>query len=407
MPQQNKPLILQRTTFLLFGLVMATTSVFAQYPSTTTLIADVKAQNPTEFQTVTPTGNWAMTHDKVPDWQKPDACEHQVSIVGKKKPDGTWWTYGGIAIYNSAGGKMVFNRLFIIEDETSLNGVTIPDNSELISIFKQKLEERDPFLLKMNPSIAGATNFYGFELKGKPKVTGNKEEILLIYTVDITHDSYHGSGTKLSKRTSPVRVKLKKEGSDFVFSSLSKAGDYKLVEEQDFGSKAILESIPTYKNSSKSLAEFTNDNPSYPQVSGSNGEGYINDQELIPLIESTFLTKAENFAILFGEKGATMITEVKFKTIDGISAVTNGDSQMSKIVLLEYVFFNEKAAEQKFFVHTGQRQIEIQLKKDNLGWLISGAKFITEVEYVKQETIAWSYRNGTKDKAFAKRVFGM
>ena len=57
----------------------------AQYPSQSTLLADVKKQSPDEFVTITPEGSWSMFHDKVPDWQAPDACRHQVNIVGKKR----------------------------------------------------------------------------------------------------------------------------------------------------------------------------------------------------------------------------------------------------------------------------------------------------------------------------------
>ena len=107
----------------------------AQYPSQSTLLADVKKQSPDEFVTITPEGSWSMFHDKVPDWQAPDACRHQVNIVGKKKADGSFWTYSGLAIYAKAGNSFVFNRLFLIEDATKLNGLAIPDRDYFKELF--------------------------------------------------------------------------------------------------------------------------------------------------------------------------------------------------------------------------------------------------------------------------------
>jgi hypothetical protein len=395
--------------FFLFGLLFfIMPHAFAQYPSTSTLIADVKKKDPNAFVTVTPVGSWKMTHDKVPEWKDPDACEHVVEIAGSKKPDGTWWTYKAFVIYNKVGDKMVFDRVFLIEDETSLNGVNMPESSFFLNTFIDKMNVRDESFLRGNSFLKDATNFYSYELKGKPRATGTSEQIVAYATITVVFDSYAGGGFKMQKRSRDVQLKFEKKGNDFVylFGMHSQANDI-LLSETDFGSKAILETIPTFENSKKTLAEMTTQTPKYPEPMGSNGAGFPKDDELIALLEKTFLTKADNFKILFGERGKDMIIDVTFKVKDGEKAVSTDPSKMSKVYICNYIFFNEKEAEKKLTEITGSRELEINFLKEDVDWRINGAKFLTETEYIKQTSLNWSsYINTMRAKTYGKRVFG-
>lgn len=394
--------------FLLFGfLFFLMPHAFAQYPSTSALIADVKKKDPNAFVTVTPVGSWKMTHDKVPDWKDPDACQHVVEIAGSKKPDGTWWTYKAFVIYNKVGDKMVFDRVFLVEDETSLNGVNMPEPSFFLNTFIDKMNKRDEGFLRGNSFLQDATNFYSYELKGKPRATGTSDQIIAYATITVVFDSHAGGGNKMQKRSKDVQLKFEKKGDEFVFlfGMRSQSNDL-LLSEIDFGSKAILETIPTFEKSGKTLAEMTSQTPVYPEPLGSNGSGFPKDPELIELLENTFLTKEDNFKILFGERGKDMIIDVKFKVKEGEKAVVSDASNMSKVYMCDYMFFNEKEAEKKLTEITGRRELQINFVKDESRWNISSAKFLTETEYVKQTSLNWSsYINTMRAKTYGKRVF--
>lgn len=388
----------------LLSVLFISHNVFAQYPSTSTLIADVKKKNPSEFVTVTPTGNWKMTHDKVPEYKAPDACEHPVDIIGKKKADGTYWTYHAIAIYNKVGGSMVFDRLFIVEDETRLNGINMPDKAFFMNTFKEKMNARDEKFMSGNFNLRKATNFYSYEVKGEPRATGNKEAIYVFATISVEYD-VPSSNTKLSRRRSDVQLKYEKKGNDLVFLfSMRAPGDGEFLGERDFGDRDILRSIPNYESSTKTLEEFTSQNPDYPMAKGSNGEGYPMDDEIIKMAEETFLTKEDNFKVLFGEKGMNMITLVEFKEMDGSQPTMVDATHMNKAFYCDYTFFNAKDEEKKLTEYIGRRQLELQFEKDDKGWGIVGAKFLTETEYIKQTSLNYSsYINTVKAKTYAKK----
>ena len=391
-----------------FAFFLWSNLAFAQYPSTNTLIADVKASNPKGFVMVTPTGNWTMFHDKVSKSNNPDACQHVVKISGGKNADGTYWSYKGLAIYNMVVSKMVFDRVFLYESETRLNGINFPENSFFLNTFKEKMNARDQKLMRGNPRLLDATNFYSYELKTDPRATGNSEHIFVFAIITVVFDSYPGGGTKLQKRESEIQLKFEKKENDFVFLSGTRSqGGKEILAETDFGSKDILKTIPTFETSGKSLEEMTSQKPSYPLPLGSNGEGYPKDQEILSMMEGTFLTKEDNFKVLFGEKGMNIITDVKFKVKDDEKAETTELNHLKKAFYCDYVFFNEKEEEKKLIQYTGRRVLEIQLEKDSEVWVIVGAKFLTETEYIKKTSLNWSSLiNTVRANSYAKRVFG-
>ena len=151
-------------------------SLFAQYPSDARVISDVKAKNPSEFKTVKTTGSWYLTHENIPDWQKPNAAERPIYIEGAKNSSGEWWEYSGTAIYNMNGSSYNFNRVFIFE-EPRLRGVKLPDNAFFIDLFKNILSSKEQLFMMMNYNVANAVNFYSIELSDEPWVTGNKWKI--------------------------------------------------------------------------------------------------------------------------------------------------------------------------------------------------------------------------------------
>ena len=64
------------------------------------------------------------------------------------------------------------------------------------------------------------------------------------------------------------------------------------------------------------------------------------DEEIIKEAEETFLATADNFKLLFGEKGLNMIMEVEFKTIDGRDAEVKDGTHFDKDIYCLYTFFN-------------------------------------------------------------------
>jgi hypothetical protein len=349
-----------------------------------------------------------MFHDKVAKSREPDACEHVVEISGSKQADGTYWSYKGLAIYNKVGSKMVFDRMFLYESETHLNGLKLPENSFFLNTFKEKMNARDPKLMQRNPFLLDATNFYSYEVKTDPKATGNSEHIYVFAVITLVFDSYSGSGTKLKKREAEIQLQFEKKGNDLVFlvgSSLQV--EKELLAETDFGSQDILKRIPTFETSGKSLEEMTSQMPSYHAPVGSNGEGYPKDQEILPIMEATFLTKENNFKVLFGEKGMNTITDVKFKVKSDEKAEATDLNHFKKNFYCDFVFFNENEKEKKLIEYIGQRVLEIQFEKKAEKWVIVGAKFLTETKYLKQTSLNWSSSiNTVRSNTYAKRVFG-
>ncbi len=372
---------------LLLSFLSFSTLAHAQYPSQSTLLADVKKQSPDEFVTITPEGSWGMFHDKVPDWQAPDACRHQVNIVGKKNADGSFWTYSGLAIYAKAGNSFVFNRLFLIEDATKLNGLAIPDNAYFKKLFLDKLEAKDDMLLTMNYELKNATGFYGFEMKAAPKITGNGSNLMALYVVEVTLDL--PNGTRLEQKKVPIEVRATKSSNGFAFTHALKKSDGAILSTKEMGNSDAIDQLPRYGFDEGTLAAFTRTGQSYATPAGSNGEGMPNDQSLVALMEKTFLANAENFSILFGPKGASLITSVGFTKKETRQASAD---QLTAVFTVEYVFFNENAQEQSFKVITAQRDLQTSFVLENGTWYVDQSTYLNEPSYTKTEGIAWSYR---------------
>jgi hypothetical protein len=391
---------------MMIGLIIVMLSVAhsanAQYPALSRLNADVKAQSPNEFVTITPVGSWKMIHDKVPDWQQPDACQHQVDITGKKNADGSYWTYSGLAIYAKVGNGFQFDRLFLIEDATTLNGINLPDNAFFLDAFKQKLEAKDAMLMTMNYELKNATAFYDFQMNKKPRVSGNGDQLFALYTVEVTLDL--PNGYQLEKKIVPIEVKATRRGTDFIFERAMKKNDGQLVSSKDLGSSDAIDALEKYGFSDRSLSQMMQASQSYAQAEGSNGEGFPLDAELVENLEKTFLTREDNFAVLFGPRGASMITDVTFSIKEGSKAQTKSDG-LSKVFIVDYVFNNENVNENSFRRITGRRELKVDFVKENAQWYVDQSSYLTEAEYIKDESIAWAYRNSYKEQTFEKRVF--
>lgn len=397
---------LSKWTTMMIGLIIVMLSVAhsanAQYPALSRLNADVKAQSPNEFVTITPVGSWKMIHDKVPDWQQPDACQHQVDITGKKNADGSYWTYSGLAIYAKVGNGFQFDRLFLIEDATTLNGINLPDNAFFLDAFKQKLEAKDAMLMTMNYELKNATAFYDFQMNKKPRVSGNGDQLFALYTVEVTLDL--PNGYQLEKKIVPIEVKATRRGTDFIFERAMKKNDGQLVSSKDLGSSDAIDALEKYGFSDRSLSQMMQASQSYAQAEGSNGEGFPLDAELVENLEKTFLTREDNFAVLFGPRGASMITDVTFSIKEGSKAQTKSDG-LSKVFIVDYVFNNENVNENSFRRITGRRELKVDFVKENAQWYVDQSSYLTEAEYIKDESIAWAYRNSYKEQTFEKRVF--
>lgn len=374
----------------------------AQYPAISRLNSDVKAQSPNEFVTITPVGSWKMIHDKVPDWQQPDACQHQVDITGKKNADGTYWTYTGLAIYAKVGNGFQFDRLFLFEDETTLNGLNLPDNSYFLDVFKQKLEAKDMMFMTMNYELKNATAFYNFEINKKPKVSGTGDQLFVLYTVEATIDLLNGYS--LERKIVPIEVKANRRGDEYIFERAMKKNDGQLVSKKDLGSSEAADKLERYGFSDRTLSQMMQQSQSYAQTEGSNGEGFPLDAELIENLDKTFLTREDNFTILFGTRGASMITDVKFMIKEGTKAQTSTNG-LSKVFVVDYIFLNENVNENTFRRITGRRELKVDFVKENGQWYVDQSSYLTEAEYIKDESIAWAYRNNYKDQTFEKRVF--
>ena len=392
-------------TLLVLFLLAGTNTVFAQYPSTTQMISDVKKSDPNAFVTVKTVGQWTMFHDKAPEWNDPDACKILVSISGSKKPDGTWWSYKGFAIYNKVGGKMVFDRVFLAY-ETTLEGIDLPNNEYFMNDFIAKMNERDPLITKGFLGLLDATNFYSYELVADPRATGTSNQIIVYATIKVVFDVV-ASNTKLEKRSSNVSMKYEMQGKDLKFLFAMRTQEMEFLDQTDFGDKAIVDGIPTFESSGKTIQEMTSQNPNYPRAKGSNGDGLPMDEELIELAKETFLTKADNFKLLFSEKGLGMITEVEFKTIDGRSAVVIDETHFDKALVCDYTFFNADDDAKKLTEYVSRFEISFSYEKDGENWSITNLKILTDREVIKNISLNYnSYINTVRSKTFGKK-FGV
>jgi len=239
---------------LFFMLSLISLVCFSQYPATNTMINDVKAQNTVEFVTITPIGSWSMFHDKVPNWQQPDACRHEVNIIGKKNVDGSFWTYKALAIYHKVGSGFTFNRLFIIEDATKLNGLNLPDNNYFLKIFMDKLENRDNMFMATNYEMKNATAFYSFEIKETPVVSGTGSSQFVEFVVEVCLDL--PNGIQIEKKIVPIKVRAKKIGEEFVFQHALKKNDGKVIEMKEFETSDDVNKLQKYGSSDKTLNDF-------------------------------------------------------------------------------------------------------------------------------------------------------
>ncbi len=389
-----------------FILIFTTTSMLAQYPSDAQMIADVKSKDPKAFITVKPVGQWKMFHDNIPEWKPENACEKLVEITGSKKADGTWWSYKGFAIYKKVGANMVFDRVFLDENETRLNGINLPDNTYFEKDFINRMNARDPLLIKGNTSLLDATNFYSYKLVANPRATGTSEQVVVFATFVVVYDA-KASNTSLQKQSRKITLKYNMNGKELQFQFGMRAQGEEFFEKIDFGDKTILESIPKFENSGKTIQEMTNLTPNYPKPKGSNGASYPNDNELIKIAENTFLTKADNFKMLFGEKGLKIIMEVTFKTIDGRNAESTNDEQFSKDFYCDFKYFDADDAAKKLTECIGQREMKFFYKKDGGSYVISNAKVLTETKSLKKESLNYSnYINTVRSKTYASK-FGM
>lgn len=239
-------------SLLVFTLISLT--CFSQYPSKEQLIKDVKAKGGNKFETVTPVGEWGMFHDKVPKNKQPDACAHDVDLIGPKKADGSYWMYKGKAIYSKAGNKFEFDRIFISENETRLNGVNIPDNDYFLNLLVEKIDQRDDIFVKMNRKLYNATSIYKMEMTEKPTISGNSESLFAEYLVNFVID--HPNGSAVNKIEFPLKVKAVKKDNVYVIMSARNVHDGKIIESKKFGSPQEVNKLTKFIDSNKKLKEF-------------------------------------------------------------------------------------------------------------------------------------------------------
>jgi hypothetical protein len=226
----------------------------SQYPTKEQLINDVKTKGGKAFETITPVGDWGMFHDKVPKNKPADACAHEVDIKGPSKADGSYWTYKGKAIYHKVGNKFEFDRVFLYENDTRLNGLKIPGNDYFLNLLVNKIDEKDAIFVKMNFKIYNATAIYSMEMNETPKISGNSESQFAEYIVNFVLDLPNGNN--VNKIILPVKVKAIKKENDFVILSARNENDGKVIETKNLKSPEEQKNLIRFKDSNKKLKEF-------------------------------------------------------------------------------------------------------------------------------------------------------
>jgi len=145
------------------------------------------------------------------------------------------------------------------------------------------------------------------------------------------------------------------------------------------GSSDAGDNLEKYGFSDRRLAEMMQTSQAYAQAEGSNGEGFPVDADLIERLEQAFLTREDNFSILFGPRGASMITDVSFKEKEGARAETSTNG-LSKVFLVEYIFLNENVNESTFRRITGRRELKVDFVRENGQWYVDKTNYLTEAE---------------------------
>lgn len=386
---------------VLLLLFFCTVVLVAQYPSDSKLLADVKSQNPAEFAEIKFLGNWFMAHDKVPDWQQPDAAEREIFIKGKVNPQGEWWEYYGLAIYHKAGSQFAFNRVFIKED-SKLKGVKLPDDLYFETLFLNELKAKNAMLMAMNYILANATNFYSFEMGEKPWVTGNRTERFVYYTMDVTLD--YVNGFQIDKIKIPIEIKLIKDGDNFTFATALPKNDGALISSIKYPSSDIVDELMRYRYDGTTLDGMTNSDPNYPPPPGFNGDSYPADADIIEYISQWAIANEENFGLLFGPRSKSMFIKFEFSSDPDAVLQPNGNT-FSKVFKVYYEFINEKTAEMEFYVYGGYRPIQLEFFYENNQLKIRSIEYKGETIYTKKDSIAWTYRNTYTEQTFDKTIF--
>lgn len=372
----------------------------AQYPSDSRVISDVKSTNPNEFVEIKTNGNWYLSNDRIPDWEKPNAAERPIIIRGAKNSDGEWWEYAGVAIYHINGASYNFNRVYIFE-EPRLSGVKLPENQFFVDKFMNILSSKEQLFMMMNYHVANAINFYSIELAEDPWVTGNKMDRYVIYKIDIVLD--YIDGYSIEKRKQTIKVKLNKIDEEYTFKSAEPSGDGEFISRISYPSNDQLREYTKFNDFQGSLVDFIQLNPSYPDPPGYNGNGLPCDDEIIDYIESWAVESSSNFALLFGDRGKTMIIKMELNALEGAQVLREGDF-FSKSFTVYYEFINEKTNDMEFFVYGATREIVLKFKIDNDNWNINSFEYKGDTEYTKRDNIAWNYRSGYKEQTFDKTV---
>lgn len=386
---------------LLILIFLTSGFLFAQYPSDARLLADVKSQNPTEFGEIKFLGNWFMAHDRVPDWQPPDAAKRELSIKGKVNSAGEWWEYFGLAIYHKAGNQFAFNRVFINEDP-KLKGVKLPEDNYFKELFMKELKSKNSMLMSMNYVLANATNFYSFELGEKPWVTGNHTERFVYFIIDVTLDVVNGYN--LDKKKIPIEVKVNKTGDTFSFAYAMPKNDGALISSIKYPNSDIVDELMRFGYDQVTLAGITNPSPTYPNAPGDNGASYPSDDEMIGYISDWAVKSKDNFGMLFGPRAISMFIKYEFRSNPEAVLQKNGTS-FSKVFNVYYEFINEKTSEMEFYVYGGTRPIQVEFFYENNQLQVRSFEYLGETNYTKKDNIAWSYRNNYTEQTFDKTVF--
>ena len=217
----------------LVGSLAPSTSEAQEYPSDSQVTTDVKSRlnSKKSWAEIKVFGGWSLFHDKTEKPYPPDGARRPFDARTEKKSDGTNLFIKGVAIYNTVRTSWKFDRIFLFEGETRIEGAPVPSRDKLYQVAYADLKNgggRSWGTLQPKSVL----HIYSLEVAKDPKFVRQTYDIMH-FNVEIVFDRDRGRGT-VEKRRGVFRLTAKKQGDDpWVFQTQKRVGSFQKLETRE------------------------------------------------------------------------------------------------------------------------------------------------------------------------------